>query len=191
MKIDARGLPCPKPVALIEEALKKAEEGAIYVLVDNEASMKNVTRFASKQGHLVEVERDESCWRIKIIKGDPAVEFREDKGVKDTLLVVSTDTFGKDEEIGSVLMKSLFENMKLERGYPHTIFFLNAGVKLTTTEEEIIPLLKDLEKEGVEIFSCGTCLRYYGLDENLQVGRVGGMSLIVDGMRSFRRIIKI
>ena len=33
--------------------------------------------------------------------------------------------------------------------------------------------LKKLENEGVEIYSCGACLEYYGLQGSLMVGNVG------------------
>ncbi|MGC8938117.1 MAG: sulfurtransferase TusA family protein, partial [Thermodesulfovibrio sp.] len=39
MEIDARGLGCPKPIILAEEALSKIEEGIVTVIVDNEGSM--------------------------------------------------------------------------------------------------------------------------------------------------------
>jgi len=37
MRIDARGMDCPKPVIMAEEALTKISEGVVDVLVDNEA----------------------------------------------------------------------------------------------------------------------------------------------------------
>ena len=43
-----------------------------------------------------------------------------------------------------------------------SIFFLNAGVRLTTKSQEIVPLLKEIEARGVEIYSCGTCQRERG-----------------------------
>ena len=55
-ELDCRGLPCPQPVLQVKDAL---EQGAGYleVLVDNEASSKNVQRFASRMGHSVQMER--------------------------------------------------------------------------------------------------------------------------------------
>lgn len=53
MVIDARGFGCPRPVILAEEAFSKIEEGTIEVLVDNEASVKNLERFATKNGMYV------------------------------------------------------------------------------------------------------------------------------------------
>ena len=49
-QIDARGIGCPKPVIMAEEALQKISEGSVEILVDNDASVSNLKRFASKNG---------------------------------------------------------------------------------------------------------------------------------------------
>ena len=90
-----------------------------------------------------------------------------------------------------MLVKGFFETMKVTREIPHTIFFLNAGVKLTTVNEEIISVLKDLEAMGVEIFSCGTCLKYYDLESARKVGYRGTTNHIVEGMSDFQKVIRI
>lgn len=110
---------------------------------------------------------------------------------KDLMLVVATDALGREEEIGKILVKGFFETMKVTKEIPHTIFFLNAGVKLTTVNHEIIPVLKDLAEMGVEIFSCGTCLKYYNLETELKVGYRGTTNHIVEGMKDFQKVIWI
>jgi len=110
---------------------------------------------------------------------------------KDLMLVVATDSLGKDEEIGRILVKGFFETMKVTKEIPHTIFFLNAGVKLTTVNEEIIPVLKDLAEMGAEIFSCGTCLKYYDLESALKVGYRGTTNHIVEGLKDFQKVVWI
>ena len=40
--------------------------------------------------------------------------------------------------------------------------------------------LKNLEAQGVEIMTCGTCLNYYGLSDKLAVGEVTNMYAIVE-----------
>lgn len=110
---------------------------------------------------------------------------------KHLMLVVATDSLGKEEEIGKMLVKGFFETMKVTKEIPHTIFFLNAGVKLTTVNEEIIPVLKELADMGVEIFSCGTCLQYYNLESELKVGYRGTTNHIVEGMKDFQKVVWI
>ncbi len=218
MLIDARGLGCPKPVVMAEEALSKIDEGVVTILVDNEASVKNLSRFATKNAMYVETEKEEDYWKVKIVKGYPCeIEIKghpeldsgsnemlkqvqhDTSGVqssefekeveKDILLVIGTDTMGKEEELGRVLMKGFFETMKVTKEIPHTIFFLNAGVKLTTVAGDIVAILKDIEAMGVEIYSCGTCLKHYNLESELKVGHRGTTNHIVEGIKDFKKVV--
>ncbi len=52
--IDARGLSCPEPVILTRKAMMSG--AAFYeVIVDNNTSKENVTRYAEHQGYTVKV----------------------------------------------------------------------------------------------------------------------------------------
>lgn len=223
MIIDARGIGCPRPVIMAEESLSKIGEGIVEVLVDNEASVNNLTKFATKNGFYSENSREDNCWRVKIVKGYPcempeavgsqsttrgssevnppipplakggkggfdAARITEEKGL---LLIVASDVMGKDEALGKVLMKAFFETMKVYKEAPHTIFFLNAGVKLTTTNAETVNILKEIEGMGVEIYSCGTCLKHYNLETELKVGHRGTTNHIVEGIKDFKKTVWI
>lgn len=195
MHIDARGEACPKPVLMAEEALSKISEGILEILVDNEASVKNLTRFANKNGFYTENVKEDNYWRVKIVKGYPCeIEGAEVTEVPISLqpsayfLIVATDTMGKEEELGKILMESFFETMKVTRELPKMIFFLNAGVKLTTLNEEISQILKEIEAMGVEIFSCGTCLKYYNLESELKVGYRGTSNHIIENIKDYRTV---
>ena len=51
-KVDARGYACPQPVIMTKKALEK--HGApVTVLVDDNAPLENVTRFATNAGYKV------------------------------------------------------------------------------------------------------------------------------------------
>lgn len=210
MLIDARGLGCPKPVMMAEDAVSKITEGIVDILVDNETSVENLSRFAAQNGCYSEVEKQDDCWRVEIVKGYPCEIKSQESGVKrqesegkrqfkedaketdkDLLLIIGTDTMGKEESLGKVLMKGFFETMKVTKEIPHTIFFLNAGVKLTTSNEDVIPILKEIEAMGVEIFSCGTCLKYYNLESELKVGYRGTTNHIVEGIKDFQKVVWI
>ena len=142
MLIDARGLGCPKPVMMAEDAVSKITEGIVDILVDNEASVENLSRFAAKSGCYSKVEKQDDYWRVKIVKGYPCEIKSQESGVKsqesegkrqfkedaketdkDLLLIIGTDTMGKEESLGKVLMKGFFETMKVTKEIPHTIFF--------------------------------------------------------------------
>ena len=195
MIIDAREQGCPKPVMMAQEALSKITEGIVEVIVDNEASADNLALFAKNNAFFSETIKDGKDWLVKIVKGYACAPMIAAEKIpeeeKDLLLVIASDTMGKEEELGKILMKAYFETMKTYRQIPHTIFFLNAGVKLTTTNADIRPILKEIEAMGVEIYSCGTCLKYYCLENELKVGHRGTTNHIVEGMKDFSKTVWI
>ncbi|MBI4684207.1 MAG: sulfurtransferase-like selenium metabolism protein YedF [Nitrospirae bacterium] len=204
MRLDARGLGCPKPVIMADEELSKVNEGIVEVLVDNEASVSNLGRFASKNAFYSETLKEDGYWRVKIVKGYPcevsetvsnqqsAVSSEvQEESKKGIFFVVSSDVIGKDEELGKILMKGFFETMKVTKELPDTIFFLNAGVKLTSVDETIAVLLKEIEQMGVSMYSCSTCLKYYGIEDKLKIGQAGGMFILIEGMKDFKKTVWI
>ena len=48
--VDTRGLSCPQPLVLFHQAIKESPSEPLDVLVDNEASLENVTRAATGKG---------------------------------------------------------------------------------------------------------------------------------------------
>ncbi|MDO7203643.1 DsrE family protein [Paraclostridium bifermentans] len=62
---------------------------------------------------------------------------------------------------------------------------------MTTENEATVENLKILQDAGVEILSCGTCLDYYGLKEELKVGTVTNMYTIVESMNNSSKTISI
>lgn len=67
---------------------------------------------------------------------------------------------------------------------PEKVIFLNAGVKLAVLEKDVTAVLADLEAAGVKILLCGTCLDYYELSDQVEVGEVSNMYEIVDSLNS-------
>jgi len=199
MEIDERGKACPQPVLMAEEAISKVENGIVEVVVDNEESALNVAGFAAQNSMFTETCREGADWKVKIVKGyickpDANLELRHadsKEAKKSLLLIIGTDSLGKDEDLGKKLMKGYFDTMKVYQQLPHTIIFLNAGVKLTTVNDETIGVLKDMEALGVEIYSCGTCLKHYNLESELKVGYRGTTNHIVEGMQDFHKVVWI
>lgn len=190
--VDARGLGCPKPIILAEEALSKIEEGFITILIDNEASLENIKRYAERFGYYYEVEKENSFWKVKLVKGFTCnLASNEKKASRELLIIIASDTIGKDEKLGKVLMKAFFETMIAIGQIPNMIFLMNTAVNLSTKDEEFINLLKKLEEQGVEIFTCGTCLKYYNLEDQLKVGFRGTTNHFVEGMSDFNKTIWI
>ncbi len=197
MLIDARGKACPLPVLMTEEELKKKTEGIVEVLVDNEESALNVSGYAAQNQMLAETRKEGRDWKVKVVKGyacktNADFEMRNAESTekkKTLLLIVGTDSLGKDEDLGKKLMKGFFDTMMVYKQLPHTLFLLNAGVKLTTVNDETVGVLKEIEAMGVEIYSCGTCLKHYDLESELKVGNRGTTNHIVEGMQDFDKVV--
>jgi len=187
MKIDCRGLVCPEPVINTKKSLELLPNDSILeVLVDSTASKENVIRFAKNEGLSVndEITEDGSV-KITIVKGFACeVTAPIEKGdFLNKVLFLKDDKVG-DNELGSMLvvgfLKSILELPKL----PKTIICVNRAVLLTTADEnsDVIKVLKELESKGVEIFSCGVCLDFYKVSEDLKVGVVGNAYGTVDSL---------
>jgi selenium metabolism protein YedF len=151
-----------------------------------------------------ETRKEGKDWKVKVAKGyacNTNAEFPEQVGAgslrnaeskekkKTLLLIIGTDSLGKDEDLGKKLMKGFFDTMKVYKQLPHTLFLLNAGVKLTTVNDETVGVLKEIEAMGVEIYSCGTCLKHYDLESELKVGNRGTTNHIVEGMQDFDKVV--
>jgi len=66
--VDARGLSCPQPVIVTRNAMKKAGQGAIEVLVETGTSRDNVSRMARKEGWQVQVLAMEDGFKLVLSK---------------------------------------------------------------------------------------------------------------------------
>ena len=52
-------------------------------------------------------------------------------------------------------------------------------------------VLKELEKSGVEIYSCGSCLSYYALTERLKVGMIGNALESMQNMLKSEGVVRL
>jgi selenium metabolism protein YedF len=192
IKIDARGLACPEPVIKTKEALAAPGRDTIEILVDNEGAVGNLERLAKSKSLACSVtKQDKGCWRVSIIKENQADQPAAVSPVagEGTFLIVGTDALGRDEALGKILMIRFFETMAAGPDVPHTIFFLNAGVRLTTTEDSVVPEIQKLADKGANVFSCGTCLKFYELESSLKVGKTGSIDQVVDAVAGPRRVV--
>ena len=84
----------------------------------------------------------------------------------------------------AVLMKGFLYTVTETKPYPEKVVLLNSAIKLSTINEETVVHLKKLEEAGTKIYSCGTCLNYYDLADQLKVGVTGNMYDVVDSLMS-------
>ncbi|MDR3258036.1 MAG: sulfurtransferase-like selenium metabolism protein YedF [Fusobacteriaceae bacterium] len=110
---------------------------------------------------------------------------------KVIIVVISTDTIGHNEaNLGRILMKNFLVSLNNMENLPKTIILYSSGVKLACKGSEYLSDLKQLEKKGVEIFSCDLSLDFYVLKEKLSVGKTIDMYSIVEKQMLSDLIIK-
>ncbi len=200
--LDCRGLACPQPVIRAKELLDSLAQGAVEVLVDNEAAQSNLERFGKSQGWAVEIRASGDTRHITISKGShgdaakpvakaPAPEdYRCDLPGTGLVYVIPADTMGRgNDPLGAVLMRAYVKTIKNLSPLPAKIFFYNTGVKITATESDLIAPLRELAAMGVEIYSCGTCLDFFNLKDTLLVGQVTNMFEIMEAMAQAAKVV--
>jgi selenium metabolism protein YedF len=192
-EIDCRGLSCPQPVINTKKALEAIAEGTVTVLVDNPESRENVKRFATSQGCDVVITEKGGAYALTI-KKKPGRAGSAQAGAAEgpTVVCITTNVFGKgSEELGAVLMKAFLNTLWDHQPRPAKLIFVNAGVFLATDGSDVLDSLELLDKEGVEVLSCGTCLAFFGIKEKLKVGRVSNMHEIVASLMTAGRVINL
>jgi len=71
------------------------------------------------------------------------------------------------------------------------LVFTTEGVSLVTHDSPVLTQLRTLEAKGVPILTCSTCLSYAGLRDQVAVGKVGGMTHIMEAMQSADQVVAI
>lgn len=191
VKVDARDLECPQPVIKTKQALEKGEE--VTTLVDNETACKNLKKLGKKMKCNVEVLEIDDDFQLtffpqeeEVVTSSLTSEQADDNGEEtNKVYFVNSDVLGAGErELGEILIKGFIYTLTEIAPLPATIIFINSGVKVPTLNKEAKQNLQILEEAGVEILSCGTCLEYYGLEDELEVGEVTNMYTIAEKLNS-------
>ena len=81
----------------------------------------------------------------------------------------------------------LMENETL----PASICFYTDGVRLVVEGSPHLERLSQIEKKGVRLIICSTCLNHFGLTEKVRVGIVGGMADILEAQTRAGKVITL
>ena len=196
--LDCRGLACPAPVLRIKEMIDRGDVARLSILVDNPAARENVSRFLSRMGYETGFREENGCFEVTGTKGEGAAphEIMEEPGKTDAeariAVIVGTDRMGKgDDALGQKLLKSFITTLKEMGPELWRLVLLNGGVKLTVEGSESLADLQSLEREGINILVCGTCLNHFGLLEKKQVGETTNMLDIVTAMQTADKVVSV
>lgn len=216
--VDARGLACPLPVVNAKKAAGEFQgEGILTVLVDNEIAVQNLRKFASQRGMTAVGEKKaEKEYEVTIQvpakdasagvpedgqtvgasdsqpeAADEAVSCAADSRKKGLVVALSANVMGSgDEKLGKTLMKAFVFALTKQDVLPETVLCYNSGAFLTCEGSDSLEDFKQLEAEGVNIMTCGTCLDFYGRKDTLAVGTITNMYDIVETLEKAVSVIR-
>lgn len=211
--LDCRGLACPEPVLRTRAALASEGVTELLVIVDNEAARGNVSRYATTHGYAVAEGARDGAYYLTLTAATPAAQADhhtaadapgaagvaatggvagERAAVDGTVVLIGSSVFGRgDDTLGAKLMGSFLYALAEADRVPAEILFVNGGVRLTTGATPVKEHLLRLAERGSRIASCGTCLDFYGLKEQLVVGEVTNMYAIVESCQAATRVITL
>ena len=200
--IDCMGMACPLPVINAKKAIEAfTEDGTLCVKVDNETAVQNLTRLGEHNGFKVASTQDgEKAFTVTmtVTAGEGKATSVPAEALScpvpaggGRVVVLSADTMGTgDEKLGKKLMKAFIFALTSQDEIPAKVICYNSGARLTTVDADTIKDLKTLEAAGTTVMTCGTCLDFYGLKEQLQVGIVSNMYDLVEAQMSASLVIR-
>lgn len=200
--VDTKGQLCPAPLIAAKRALKETPDGESFqLLIDNLTSFNNVSRFLKDNHTTFQSGEAGGVWTLTITKvgGDVSGIKAEDyctdsiahfhKG--DFIVVITSDKMGDgDIELGQLLMSNFIKALKDLDKLPAKMVFYNKGVTLVTKSSPLIEHLTDLEKMGVELLLCATCVNHYAIAEIVGAGTLSNMYTIAEVMASAGKIVR-
>ncbi len=199
--VDNRGLSCPQPVINTKRALESlsVEDAGLISIVDNLVARENVMKFARSQGYLAESTEDAGVYRVTISKDGVGGRLPEETLATPrtnpsgtTLYLIGSDEFGRGEHVlGIALMKTFLFSLAEEGNQMNSLIFVNSGVRLACEGSAVLPSLKRLCELGWTLKSCGTCLDFYGLKEELEIGEITNMYSIVEEITASTKVITL
>lgn len=107
------------------------------------------------------------------------------------VVIDSDEMGGGDPELGKILMRA-FVNALIEMPHmPVFVILYNRGVYLATKQTDTARTLEQMKVEkGIDIVCCGTCVDYYDLRDDIQVGRISNMYTIMEMQSRVGRILR-
>jgi selenium metabolism protein YedF len=200
--VDTKGQLCPVPLIATKRALKEADKGEVFkVETDNQTSLNNLTRFLKDNRTEFSIEEEGGVWTLTITKGSvvAAQSNIEDYCTSEIphfsqgnfIIAFSSDKMGEgDEKLGQLLITNFIKAIKDLEVLPNKMVFYNRGVTLGSEDSSVIADLKEIEKMGVGLLLCATCVNYYSLEEKIKVGSLSNMFEIAQVMASSQNVVK-
>jgi len=105
------------------------------------------------------------------------------------VLLITSDSFGENNDLGNNLMKGFCESLSSGFELPEYIFFINTGVNLLN-DENLVEVFRKLKKYGTNLIMSFESLEYFKLDNTklMQKWSIGDITTV---LMSANKVIKI
>lgn len=202
--LNCEGEPCPNPVLRCKQLLDTDAPAHLRVIVDNDAAKENVSRFLASKGMRIDgMTKNGNLWTIAAsqAEGETIPSGSEETlspaagcpvCAPKILVFLTSDRIGRgDDTLGSRLMHNFLKTLPELGDALWRIIMVNSAVALATRQSPVIDVLKGLEASGVSILVCGTCLEFFQLMEQKDVGQVTNMLDVVTSQQVADKVITI
>lgn len=101
--------------------------------------------------------------------------------MENKVILLQSDRIGDDANgLGATVLETFLTVIRSGGYRPAAIFCMNRGV-LTLTADSLISLkLAEFVEAGVSVLACKTCVKHYGVEQQLVCGEISGMSTFVE-----------
>lgn len=107
------------------------------------------------------------------------------------ILVTRSGMGSADPALQEKLLQTFLRLVVDAQPLPAAICFYGEGVKMVIRDSPVLDGLRVLEKQGVFLLTCGTCLDHYGLRDQVEVGIEGGMPDIMEAQWRADKVITL
>ncbi len=177
---------CPKPLIMVKAALEDMRTGeSLTVILDNQTASENVRRFLEDHKANPDSGIRDGLFVLRATKSQVEIKApaeawcapgSESRSRIPSVVVVNRERMGEGpEELGKILLQAAINTLRELRPLPSAVVFYNSGIHLTCEGSPVLGALADLEKQGVRLLVCGTCLDYFVQKARRKVGVVSNM----------------
>lgn len=111
--------------------------------------------------------------------------------MKNAVIAISSNLMGAgDDVLGKRLMQSFIFALSQSEELPSAIVFYNTGALLTIEGSACLDDIVALECAGVEILTCGTCLKHFDAEGKLKVGTQTNMYTILEKQMKADKVVR-
>jgi selenium metabolism protein YedF len=148
--------------------------------------LNNISRFLKDNNKEFKIKESEGFWALTVSnENNKIIHPGAEEYCNGTIphfskgnfvIAFSSDVMGNgNEELGHLLMANFIKALKDLDMLPDKMVFYNKGVTLGSDDSPVVEYIREIERMGVGVLLCSTCVKYYSLEEKISVGSLSNM----------------